>query len=77
MNWANVVPRTFSLVQVFSLPPFPEIIILNICIQCVRGGGGLWGYAGVYHTVYDQIQNLQNCYTTPNKNLQGEVALDR
>jgi hypothetical protein len=26
--------------------------------------------AGVYHSVSDQIQNLQNCYTTRNKNYQ-------
>jgi hypothetical protein len=25
-------------------------------------------FAGVQHSVSDQIQNLQNCYTTPNKN---------
>ncbi len=25
-----------------------------------------------YHSVSDQIQNLQNCYTTPNKNLGGK-----
>jgi hypothetical protein len=29
------------------------------------------------HFVSDQIQNLQNCFTTPNKNLGGEGASDR
>jgi hypothetical protein len=29
------------------------------------------------HSDSDQIQNLQNCYTTPNKNLGGEGASDR
>ncbi len=40
------------------------------------GGGGCGGVemycgpysAGVLHSVSDQIQTLQNCYTTPNKN---------
>jgi hypothetical protein len=27
---------------------------------------------GVIHCVFDQIPNLQNCFTTPNKNLGGE-----
>jgi hypothetical protein len=27
-----------------------------------------------YYSVSDQIQNLQNCYTTPNKNLGGEES---
>jgi hypothetical protein len=51
----------------------------------VGGGGGgrrvmlCWRpySAGVKHSVSDQIQNLQNCYTTPNKNLGGEGASDR
>ncbi len=47
-----------------------------------RGLGGVQLYwrpysAGVSHCVSDQIQNLQNCYTTPNKNLRGEGATDR
>jgi hypothetical protein len=29
-------------------------------------------YTEVIHCVYDQIPNLQNCVTTPNKNLGGE-----
>jgi hypothetical protein len=32
---------------------------------------------GVIHCVFDQIQNLQNCFTTPSKNLGGEGASDR
>ncbi len=44
--------------------------------QCVTVGEGGWGSvemycgpysAGVLHSVSDQIQNLQNCFTTPNK----------
>jgi hypothetical protein len=32
---------------------------------------------GVIHCVFDQIPNLQNCFTAPNKNLGGEGASDR
>jgi hypothetical protein len=33
----------------------------------------MWrAYSEVIHCVFDQIQNLQNCFTTPNKNLGGE-----
>jgi hypothetical protein len=32
---------------------------------------------GVIHCVFDQIPNLQNCFTTLNKNLEGDVASDR
>jgi hypothetical protein len=34
--------------------------------------------AGVEHSVSDQIQNLQNCFTTPNKNdqIKGLVSLN-
>ncbi len=36
----------------------------------------MWrAYTGVVHCVFDQISNLQNCFTTPNKNLVGEGAL--
>jgi hypothetical protein len=52
-------------------------------VQCtVCKGGGVWGSvgnhfsAGVYHSVSDQLQNLQNCYTSPNKNKGAEGALD-
>jgi hypothetical protein len=36
--------------------------------------------AGVFHSVSDQIQNLQNCFTTPNKmtsddDIKGLVSL--
>jgi hypothetical protein len=39
--------------------------------QCVTGGGDrvVWrAYSKVIHSVFDQILNLQNCFTTPNKN---------
>jgi hypothetical protein len=34
-------------------------------------------YTGVTHCVFDQIPNLQNCFTTTNKNLGRERASDR
>jgi hypothetical protein len=61
---------TFSLTS-FPLPPSP----CTVYSDCVRlwGVGGVEMYcgpysAGVLHSVSDQIQNLQNCFTTPNKN---------
>ncbi len=56
-------------------PPFPMYSLYKQCGTC-GGGGGWWGVlkctvdhsAGVLHSVSDQIQNLQNCFTTPNKN---------
>jgi hypothetical protein len=30
---------------------------------------------GVIHCIFDQIPNLQNCFTTPNKNLGGKGAV--
>jgi hypothetical protein len=35
------------------------------------------GTTGVIHCVFDQIPNLPNCFTNPNKNLGGEVARGR
>ncbi len=32
---------------------------------------------GVIHCVFDQIPNLKNCFTTPNKNLGGGGTSDR
>jgi hypothetical protein len=46
------------------------------------GGGGVelcWRpySAGVYLSLTDLSQNLQNCFSTPNKNLGGEGDSDR
>ncbi len=62
---------TFSLTS-SPLPPFPMYGIYRQCVT-VGGGGGVEMYcgpypAGVLHYVSDQIQNLQNCFTPPNKN---------
>jgi hypothetical protein len=63
-----------DLLPLPPLPPFPMYSILYTDTQCVTGGGGgvemyCGPYsAGVLHSVSDQIQNLPNCFTTPNKN---------
>ncbi len=58
-------------------PPFPLWISTGICIYKVCDGGGgdrvVWiASTGVVLWVFDQIQNLQSWFTTPNKNLDGE-----
>ena len=73
---------TFSLTS-SPLPPFP---LYSIYRQCVTVGvGGVEMYcgpysAGVLHSVSDQIRNLQNCFTAPNKmtsedDIKGLVSL--
>jgi hypothetical protein len=70
---------TFSLVD----PPRSPLPCVNkyrgiyLCIKCVTGGGG-GGESGcvecifmIIQCVFDQISNLQNCFTTPNKTLGG------
>ncbi len=42
----------------------------SVCVESLYS-------TGVIHRVFDQIPNLQNCFTTPNKNLEGEGASDR
>jgi hypothetical protein len=73
---------TFSLTS-SPLPPFP--MYSTVYRQCVTGGGGVEMYcgpysAGVLHSVSDHVQNLQNCFTTPNKmtsedDIKGWVSL--
>jgi hypothetical protein len=75
---------TFSLTS-SPLPPFP--MYSTEYRQCVTvvGGRGVEMYcgpysAGVLHSVFDQIQNLQNCFTTPKKmtnkvDIKGLVSL--
>ncbi len=71
--------ETFSHVGIFDPALWTNAIsLLYINIQCVVGM--VYGVllettvysAGVYHSVSDQIQKLQNYYTTPNENLGGE-----
>jgi hypothetical protein len=83
--WTSA-PLTFSLVH---LPP-PPLFLCEIStgvwiysVQCVTGGGGIRlcgehrAATGVIQCVFDQIPSLQNCFTTPNKNLGGEGTSDR
>jgi hypothetical protein len=47
-------------------------IYTDSCVAGGFGGGGVELYcrpysAGVLHSVSDQIQNLQNCFSTPKK----------
>jgi hypothetical protein len=62
----------FSLTS-SPIPPFPMYSLYRQCVTCGGVVGGVEMYcrpysAGVLHWVSDQIQNLQNCFTTPNKN---------
>ncbi len=57
------------------LPPFPMYSLYRQFVTVGGWGEGCWNVlycgpysAGVLHSVSDQIQNLQNCLTTPNKN---------
>jgi hypothetical protein len=73
-NYCVLLPLycTFSLTS-SPLPPFPMYSLYRQCVTCGGVVGGVEMYcgpysAGVLHSVSDQIQNLQNCFTTPNKN---------
>jgi hypothetical protein len=65
-------PSTFPLTS--PLPPFLKYSKRRVYTDIVWPWEGRW--VGVdhilqeftVHSVSDQIQNLQNCYTTPNKN---------
>jgi hypothetical protein len=53
-----------------DLPPLPKLNVQHIqtVCGCVRGGGGGVELCCRPYSVSDQVQNLQNCFTTPNKN---------
>jgi hypothetical protein len=72
-NYTCVLSPLYHLSDLLSTLPLPK---LNVqFIQTVNGCGGGGGVelccrpysAGVLHSVSDQIQNLQNCFTTLNK----------
>jgi hypothetical protein len=43
-----------------------------------QGERVVWiAYTIVIQYVFDRIPSLQNCFTTPNKNIGGEVASDK
>jgi hypothetical protein len=54
-------------------------------MPCGREGGGevlvvletIYNTAGLLHSVWEQIQSLQNCLTTPTQNLGGEEASEK
>ncbi len=71
-------------------PPSQCTVQYTVQTVCDCGGGGVGGVGvemycgpysvGVLHSVSDQIQNLQNCFTTPNKmtsedDIKGLVSL--
>jgi hypothetical protein len=61
----TVVPLLYLLSDL--LHPLPNVQYIQTV--CDWGGGGIEMYCGPYSAgVSDQIQNLQNCFTTPNKN---------
>ena len=70
----TVAPLLYILSDLLPPPPLPNVQnIQTVCdLWRVGEGGGVEMYcgpysAGVLHSVSDQIQNLQNCFTTPNK----------
>jgi hypothetical protein len=76
-NSLLVVPGViFHRTNLRHVPPPPppasmrELVQVYVFTQCVRGGEGgdrvVWrAYTGAIHCVFDQIRNLQNCFTTP------------
>jgi hypothetical protein len=75
-----------SVMLVFSTPlvtntPLPSLQFTSPPYTVFNGGEVdrvVWrAYTGVIHCVFDQIPNLQNCFTTTNNNLGGEEASNR
>jgi hypothetical protein len=69
----TVAPLLYILYDILPPPPLPNVQYI-VYRHCVSVGGG-WGVLKCtvdhilqeFYTVFDQIQNLQNCFTTPNK----------
>ncbi len=84
----NVAPLLYLLSDLLP-PPLPSqctVFTDNVWLWGGQGGRGwnvLWIIlysAGVLHSVSDQIRNLQNCFTAPNKmtsedDIKGLVSL--
>jgi hypothetical protein len=72
----TVVPLLYLLSDLLPPPPLPKLNVQYIQTVCGCGGWGVGGvevycgpyFAGISHSVSDQIQNLQHCFTTPNEN---------
>ncbi len=88
--WAKGIILLYCCSSIFSLtshplPPLPKLNVQYIQTVYVWGGGGGWMCwrpysAGILHSVSDRIQNLPNCFTTPNKmtsenDIKGLVSL--
>ncbi len=83
----TVAPLLYLLSDLLPPLPLPNVQYIQTVCDCggVVGGGGVEMYCGPYstrvlHSVSDQIQNLQKCFTTPNKmtskdDIKGLVSL--
>ena len=74
MYLCTVAPLLYLLSDLLPLPPLSNVQYMQTVCDC-GGGGGIEMYCGPYsarviYSVSDQIQNLQNCFATPNKNYQ-------
>ncbi len=73
-NYTCVLLPFYLLSDLLSPPPLPKLNVQYIKTVCgAVGGGGVELYcrpysAGVLHSISDQIQSRQNCFTTQNKN---------
>jgi hypothetical protein len=62
--YSTVAPLLYLLSDLLPPPPLPNV-------HYILGGDEMYCgpySAGVLHSVSDQIQNIQNCFTTRNKN---------
>jgi hypothetical protein len=67
----SVSPLLYLLSDLLTPPPPSQCTVYTTICDCVEGGWvemycGPYS-AGVLHSVSDQIRNLQNCFTSPNK----------
>ena len=85
MNYTCVLLSVAPLLYLLSdLLPLPHVRCIQTMWDC-GGGGCVEMYcgpysAGVLHSVSDQIRNIQNCFTAPNKmtsedDIKGLVSL--
>ncbi len=64
-SFVNNCPSNLLSSSPPHLYPLPKVKVQNIQTVCGWEGVGVLSCVG--DSVSDQIQNLQNCYTTPNK----------